>query len=228
MAHELRVGALYGAPFVNVHIGSHVGAGPEAGSGRLGEGIRSALEGARDAGSTKLVLENSAGGGDGLGSTVDELARVLEAALAAGADRARLGFCLDTAHLWASGHEISRPDVLDRVLGDFDRLLGPDLLVMVHLNDSRSPLGSRSDRHEHIGAGMIGTEGMRYVVRHPRLEQIPMYLETPGMDAGYDAVNMDRVRRLFSGEALPELPPDAFAVRSSRSRTAPRGSEEPD
>ncbi len=221
MAHELRVGTRYGAAFVNVHTGSHVGKGADAGLGRLGDGIRGALEGVPDA-STKLVLENSAGGGDGIGSTLEELSGVLEAALRAGAAQARLGFCLDTAHLWASGHEISRPDVLDAVLDDFDRLLGPEMLVMIHLNDARSPLGSRLDRHEHIGAGLIGAEGMRHLMQHPRLERVPMYLETPGMDAGYDGVNMDRVRLLFAGEPLPDLPADAFTIRNSRSRTAPR------
>ena len=222
MAHELRFGAHYAARFVNVHIGSHLGRGRDAGLERLGTGIRRTLEAVGDAtDAPRLVLENSAGGGDGLGSTLEELALILEAAVSAGSDASRLGFCLDTAHLWGAGFEISRPDVLDGVLADFDRLVGPEMLAMVHLNDSRSPLGSRTDRHEHIGAGLIGAEGLRHVVCHPRLAAVPMYLETPGMDLGYDGVNMERVRLLLAGEPLPDLPPEAFEAKSSRSRTPP-------
>lgn len=81
---------------------------------------------------------------------------------------------------------------------------------MLHLNDSRAAKGSRLDRHEHFGAGLIGPRGMQAVLTHPRLAAIPMYLETPGMDAGYDKRNMDRVRLLIAGRGLPPLPDSAF------------------
>ena len=92
---------------------------------------------------------------------------------------------------------------------------------MLHLNDSRSERGSRLDRHEHLGAGRIGERGMAHLLRHPGLVHAAYILETPGMDEGYDAVNLERARALDAGRPLAPLPPEAFEVRSSRARTAP-------
>jgi hypothetical protein len=97
---------------------------------------------------------------------------------------------------------------------------------MVHLNDSKSPLGSRLDRHEHIGAGGIGERGMAHLLTHPLLAHVPAYLETPGMDEGYDAINMARAHALASGRPLDPLPPGAMSVRGSRSRTAAQAEPE--
>jgi deoxyribonuclease-4 len=227
---ELRMAAQYHATLVNMHIGSHRGTDVETGRRRLADGIARAFVAERDAetdpegthgSSPVLVLENSAGGGDGMGTTVGDLADILETLEAAGVPTARIGVCLDTAHLWAAGHEISRPEVLDTVLADFDRRIGPQRLLMIHVNDSRAGLGSRLDRHEHIGAGHIGEDGLRHLVTHPRLAGLPMFLETPGMDEGYDLVNMDRVRALVAGEPLASLPPEAFRLRGSRAAAGP-------
>ena len=92
---------------------------------------------------------------------------------------------------------------------------------MLHLNDSRTSVGSRLDRHEHIGAGQLGVIGMSELLNHPWLKLLPTYLETPGMDTGYDAVNLERVRLVIAGQNLPKLPPEAFTARGSRTRTAP-------
>ena len=226
LANELRVGAEYGARFVAVHVGSHRGHGREQGIRRLGEGIRRVLDEApADGEGPLLVLENSAGTGDGIGSSVEDLVDILEAAARAGADGDRLGLCLDTAHLWGAGIDVADPAALDAVLRRVDAEAGPQRLAMVHLNDTRTLRGSRLDRHEHIGAGAIGASGLRHVLTHPRLAGVPTYLETPGMDVGYDAVNMDRVRLLLAGEALPDLPAEAFETRSSGSRSGPPGPE---
>ena len=225
LAAELRMAALYGARFVNMHVGSHRGTGFEAGRRRLADGVAQAFEedgvGGADATPPILVLEDSAGGGDGMGTTIDELAAILESLDAVGVPMSRIGICLDTAHLWGAGHEISRPEVLDALLADCDRRLGPQRLAMLHLNDSKAGLGSRLDRHEHIGAGRIGEIGLRHLVTHPRLAAVPMFLETPGMDEGYDAVNMERVRTLVAGEPLPPLPSEAFHLRGSRAAAGP-------
>ena len=165
-----------------------------------------------------LVLENSAGGGDGIGSTLEELAAIAEAAVQAGVAEGTFGFCLDTAHLWGAGYDLSDPAVLDEVLLRFDTLLGPQRLAMLHLNDSKVPLGSHGDRHQHLGAGAIGERGMRALLSHPRLASVPAYLETPGMDEGWDARNMERVRILIAGEALPQLDEAALELPGSRSR----------
>ena len=220
LAHELEAGRLYGARFVNVHVGSHRGTGVPAGVARLGSGLARVLERTPDTSGPLLVLENSAGGGGGLGTTVEELALVLEAAVHHGAPAERIGFCLDTAHLWSAGHDLRDPRILDRLLRDFDDAIGLQRLVIVHLNDSKAALGSRLDRHEHIGAGELGSAGMGNVLGHPDLRHAAFYLETPGMDAGYDAINMERVRLLLEGRPLPKLPPEAEHVRGSRSRRA--------
>jgi deoxyribonuclease IV len=226
LAAELRMGAAYGAAFVNVHVGSHRGDGPAAGVERLGRGLAAALDEASSVDAMPegsgawplLVLENSAGGGDGIGSTAEELAEIAEAALAAGVTEGRFGFCLDTAHLWGAGYDLADPQALDDLLVRFDRLIGPQRLSMLHLNDSKVALGSHGDRHQHIGAGMIGERGMRAVLVHPRLAAVPAYLETPGMDDGWDARNMERVRALIAGEALPVLDEAALDLPGSRSR----------
>jgi deoxyribonuclease IV len=207
LAAELRMGARYRAAFVNIHAGSHRGTDPETGMARLGLGLARALaEVPTEPGAPLLVVENSAGGGDAVGVRLEQLATILEAALREGAAEDRLGFCLDTAHLWAAGYEISRPEAVDEVLRRFDELVGADRLAMLHLNDAKAGLGSHADRHEHAGAGQIGPLGMRRLLTHERLAQVPAYLETPGMDDGFDALNMARVRLLIAGEPLPDVP----------------------
>lgn len=220
LVNELRVGAAYGARFVNVHIGSHKGTGRAAGIGRLVDGMARVLEHAGDDWPV-LVLENSAGTGDGIGSSLDDLGDIQDEAAAHGLPLERFAFCLDTAHLWGAGYDLSRPAGTDRLLERVDRLLGAGRVAMLHLNDARMVRGSRVDRHQHIGAGMIGYAGLRHLLLHPRLAGVPTYLETPGMDTGFDAVNLERVRLIIAGEALPELPPEAFSVRGTRSRSAP-------
>lgn len=219
LAAELRMATAYGAAFLNMHVGSHRGAGRPTGVARLADGLARALaEVPAGPEVPRLVLENSAGGGDGIGDTVEELEQIVEATAAAGADPARLAICLDTAHLWGAGYDISRPEVTDELLERSDELLGPERLAMIHLNDSKVALGSHADRHQHIGAGSIGAAGMRHLVTHPRLARVPTYLETPGMDEGYDALNMERVRLLIAGKRLPTLEAEALQLRGGRAR----------
>jgi len=219
LASELRAAPGYLARFVNVHIGSHRGAGVAAGTRRLADGLALTLaEVDYGPDAARIVLENSPGSGFGLGTNVDELAGILEAATARGVPGERLGFCLDTAHAWAAGIDVSDPAAIDDFLGAFDDRIGLERLVMLHLNDSKSELGSRLDRHEHLGAGRIGVAGLRHLLCHPALAHATYYLETPGMDDGYDAVNLARAREIAAGRPLAELPPEAMEVGSSRSR----------
>ena len=247
LAAELRSARRLGAALVNVHIGSHGGAGIEAGVERLGAAVRRALdaedepdpgdgpEGA-DGGDHEgpsaangapvqsapatIIFENSAGGGFGLGVDLDELAAIADVLHAAGVPDDRIGFCLDTAHAWGAGYELSDPVAIDALLDSFDERIGIDRLRLIHLNDSRSELGSRTDRHEHLGAGLIGEVGLAHVLRHTRLTDATYILETPGMDVGYDAINLARAIALARGEPLVPLPPGAFTLRGSRSRAA--------
>jgi deoxyribonuclease IV len=168
-----------------------------------------------------LVLENAPGSGDAIGATIEDLADIFNASAAAGLAMDRLGVCLDTAHLWAAGYDVATVGGVDTLVARIDEILGRERVVMLHLNDSRTTVGSKVDRHEHIGAGQMGPDAIGGVVTHPWLATLPTYLETPGMDTGYDAVNLDRVRMIVAGEKLPQLPPEAFTQRSSRSRSAP-------
>ena len=219
LAHDLRAAPGFGARFVNVHTGSHRGSGLETGIRRLAEGVARTLADAPDGQDAAiLVLENSAGGGFPVGVTIEELAATSEAIAARSIDEDRVGFCLDTAHLWSAGTCLAEPDETDATLERFDALIGLRRLRMIHLNDSKSELGSRLDRHEHVGAGAIGERGMSHLLRHPRLAHVAWYLETPGMDEGYDAVNVRRALDLAAGRPLEPLAPEAFNLRS-RSRS---------
>jgi len=169
-----------------------------------------------------FFIENSSGGGDLLGSRLEELARMLDGI---GADRERLGFCLDTAHLWGAGYDVSTADGAIAVVDRFDELIGLDRLALVHLNDSRSEFGSRADRHEHVGAGRIGPAGLGALLRDDRLRGTTFIMETPGVDEGWDAVNMRRAWLLWNGASeLPTLPPKAFQTNRRSTRMVRPGS----
>jgi deoxyribonuclease-4 len=218
LIHEVQRAPEYGARLVNTHIGSHRGGGRETGLRHIAENVAAVLAEAPDY--VRLVLENSAGGGDNLGSTVEDLAAILERV--PGSRASQLSFCLDTAHLWGAGYDVSSPEAAAAVLYRFDELIGLERLALVHLNDSRSALGSRADRHEHVGAGRIGPAGMAAFMRDPRLASgATVVLETPGVDEGYDAVNMRRAWLLYRGERLPELPPRAFRLNRRSTRVGP-------
>jgi deoxyribonuclease IV len=213
---EVQRAPLYGATLVNTHIGSHRGLGREAGFRRIVENVRAVL--AETPPSVRLVLENSSGGGDLLGSRLEELAAILEA-VGDGTDQ--LAFCLDTAHLWGAGYDVSIAAGVAAVLDRFDELIGLERLPMIHLNDSRSLLGSLTDRHEHVGAGRIGAVGLGALLRDTRLAGVTFIMETPGADEGWDAVNLRRAWMLWNGaEELPMLPPKAFKVTRRSTRTA--------
>ena len=230
LAGELAGAPAFGARYINVHIGSHRGTGVEVGMARLVDGIAEVLarnegtgEGADDRSAERpmLVLENSVGGGGGLGTSLDELGAIAALLETRGVHRGDVGFCLDLAHAWGAGIDVGDPAVVDAFLAGFDARIGLDRLVLVHLNDTRSALGSRSDRHEHLAAGRIPAEGLAHVLRHPRLIDATYILETPGMDAGYDAINMGRARALWAGKPLRPLPKRAFELAgSARSRMA--------
>ena len=222
LASDLRAAPGFRGRFVNVHIGSHRGAGVAAGTDRLADGLALTLSEVDDSPDAAMIaLENSPGSGFGLGTNVTELAEIAEAVAARGLPPERIGFCLDTAHAWAAGIDVSEPTAIDTFLADFDDRIGLDRLVMIHLNDSKSELGSRLDRHEHLGAGRIGARGIGHLLRHPALGHVTYYLETPGMDEGYDAVNVARAYDIAACRPLADLPPEAMNLRGSRAKSGP-------
>jgi deoxyribonuclease-4 len=222
LRHEVRRAPAYGASLVNTHIGSHRGEGPDAGLSRIASVVLDVLVDV-PAG-VRLVLENSAGGGDTVGSRIEELAAILDAV---GGSAAQLAFRLDTAPRGELA-DISTPDGAAAVLDRFDALIGLDRLALIHLNDSKSALGSRSDRHEHLGAGRIGAMGLAAFLRDPRLPgRTTLVMETPGVDEGYDAVNLRRSWLLHGGaDALPTLPAAALRHTRRSTRAAQSGEKE--
>lgn len=191
LAVEIERCGVLGIPFLVLHPGSHVGSGEEAGLARAAKGLDEALLPAPDG--VQVLLETTAGQGTNLGCRFEHLARILEEARCTD----RLGVCLDTCHVLAAGYEIRDARSYRKTLRDLDRAVGLDRLHGIHVNDSKTGLGSRKDRHEHIGRGHLGTEPFRLLLNDRRLRGIPMVLETPkGEDLAEDRENLSTLRGL--------------------------------
>jgi len=142
-----------------------------------------------------LLLENTAGTKNSMGSSFEEIATIIDAFDAL---RPRLGICLDTCHLFAAGYELRTPEGLQATLNQFQELIGLERLMLLHINDCRGAMGSHLDRHEHIGLGQIGENGFRLILRHPSLKDLPMVLETPVDSRRNDVANLQAARKLAS------------------------------
>jgi deoxyribonuclease-4 len=181
-----------GADGVVFHIGSHLGAGFEAGLARIVPALEQVLE--RCADDTWLLMENTAGAGGTIGRSLEELAIIFEAL----DQHERLGICLDSCHLYASGVDVGDRATLDELLDELDMRIGLDRLRALHANDSKAPLGSNRDRHENIGQGLIG-ERLGAFVSHPELQDLPVVLEVPGADGkGPNAAEVRKLRELHA------------------------------
>jgi deoxyribonuclease-4 len=189
---ELDRCALLGIPYLVTHAGAHMGAGEETGLDRIAASLDQVLD-ARPPG-VWVLLETTAGQGTGLCYKFEQIGHVLGKMQHAD----RVAVCLDTCHVFAAGYDITQPDGYEAMIGDFDRAVGLDRLKVVHLNDSKKGLGSRVDRHEHIGQGSIGLDGFRLLLNDTRLAGRPMVLETEKGDANeWDAVNLATLRGLL-------------------------------
>ncbi len=181
-----------GIPWLVLHPGSHRGAGEEAGIAAIAESLN-ALFGKTKGYKNAILLETTAGQGQTLGRTFEELSAMYGLVK----DKERVGFCYDTCHTFCAGYDISTKERYESVFDSFDRLLGLDRLKAFHLNDSKTPLGSRKDRHEMIGRGEIGIEPFRMLVNDKRFRDVPMILETPkGPDLKEDVENLALLRSL--------------------------------
>lgn len=181
--------AQIGADYLVMHVGSHRGSGEAAGIARVAEALNRALE--NPAGRVMVLLENTAGSGQGLGYSFEQLQ-----AMRQGVERkARVGVCLDTAHLLAAGFPIHTTEGLEETLERFDRVIGFSHLKAMHLNDSKAAFNSRVDRHWHIGNGHIGLDAMRRIVQQPTLRNLPLILETPKNSPDDDPRNLAIVRQ---------------------------------
>jgi deoxyribonuclease-4 len=193
MAEELVRAQQLGLPFLVLHPGAHMGMGTEAGLAKVVSSLDRLLEESAK-NPVRIALEVTAGQGTTLGRTFEELACLLDQVKRT----ERLCICLDTAHLFAGGHDISTEAGIKQTFARFDKLIGRDRLAALHLNDSKTALGSRVDRHEHIGKGKIGIEAFRYLMTQPRFRKIPKVLETPkGNEMKEDVENMALLRSLM-------------------------------
>ncbi len=191
-----RAGALK-IPHVNTHIGAHLGQGIEQGLERVVEALERVLASpqAKSAPDVKILLENCSGEGSELGARFEELGFVLQN-INKNKNNRRVGVCLDTCHAFAAGYDLTTPQGLEKTLTELERTVGLERVALIHLNDSKFPLGSRRDRHEHIGQGPIGSEGFRLIVNHLALRDKPFILETPKDDEQSDPTNLARIRAL--------------------------------
>jgi deoxyribonuclease-4 len=180
-----------GADAIVTHVGSHQGAGFAPGLARVKAALQRALDEVGES-PVRVLLENTAGAGGTMGVDFAQLAAMIDSV---GGD-ARVGLCLDTAHLFEAGFDLRTPDGLEAALADLDSTCGLDRLVCLHLNDSKTPLGSNRDRHENIGDGDLGLDAFGRLVNHPALADLPGILEVPGVTG--DGPDRDNVQRLLA------------------------------
>ena len=190
-----RADLLLPDPYLIIHPGAHTGAGEEYGIQRIIRALNIILEKSADLNlKTMILLEDTAGSGTHLGYTFYQLKRMVEEAK----DRKKIGICFDTCHAFAAGYDLSHQEGVEQTLEEIDKYLSLDQLKVIHLNDSKFPLGSRKDRHMHIGKGYIGLEGFKVLVNHKYLKDLPFILETPKHDEKDDLKNINLVKSLVS------------------------------
>ena len=191
LCEDLRRAEVLGIPFLVVHIGSRVSLSEDEAVKKVIKGLKKALS--KVPNQVQILLENTAGQGTELGSRFSQIQQIISSVN----NKARIGICLDTAHAFQAGYDLSSRKGLDDALSEFDRSIGLHNLHLLHLNDSKTPLGSHSDRHWHIGKGCIGLEGFRNIVNHPQLIHLPGIMETPRQDFKDDLRNMKVMRSLI-------------------------------
>ncbi len=190
IATDLERAEQLGAQYLIIHIGHRLESSENEAIEAVSRGINQALERVKN--SVILLLENTAGQGSEIGNTFEQIKKIIDGV----EEKNRMGVCLDTAHSFEAGYDLSKKDGIERTLQSFDQTIGLSRLQLLHLNDSKTPLESRKDRHWHIGEGYIGVEGFRYLVNHPLLRHLPGIMETPRKDTVEDLKNMKVIRSL--------------------------------
>lgn len=193
LACEMERSGALGLSFVVLHPGSHRGAGESEGIRKVADAIVSVFD-KMEGPTPRLLLETTAGQGTSLGHRFEQLADILDRVRRPG----QTGVCLDTSHIFAAGYDIRTPSSYRETMNRFDDIIGMDRLKLMHLNDSKKELGTRVDRHAHIGRGYIGADAFRLIMNDSRLAGIPKILETPKEKGGkdWDAVNLKVLRQM--------------------------------
>ncbi len=190
LADELVRAEALGIPFVVTHLGHHLGAGSDAGEARVIAAFDRVMSSAPPG--VTLLVENTAGEKNSVGSRFDSIGRIIEGCACPG----RLGVCLDTCHAFGAGYDLRSRDGIEEALAVFDDTIGLEQLRAVHCNDSKGSLGSGLDRHEHVGLGAIGEEGFRLLFHRPELAHLPFICETPEDGQRDGTGNIAKVREL--------------------------------
>jgi len=184
-----RCGQL-GIPYIVTHLGSHLGKGTEIGLKNIVSAINLAIS--ENNNEVILLLENTAGTKNSMGSTFEEIKSIFDGL----EEKKRAGICFDTAHAFATGYDLRTAETVNSTFARFDEVLGLNLLKVIHLNDSLFELGAGKDRHEHIGMGHIGEAGFKAIFKHQVLRELPFIMETPIDDRRGDVESMRKVREL--------------------------------
>ena len=194
---EMTRAETLGIPYLIVHPGSHKGKGEESGMRKIADSLNHCFDQCRDF-AVKVLLESTAGQGDTLGYTFEQLAEIRSRVEAS----ERTGFCLDTCHLFAAGYDLRDATSYSATMKALDAVIKAADVGIIHANDSKKELGSRRDRHAHIGEGHIGIEGFANLVNDARFKETPFIIETPG-GPEKDQENLARLRGLVTQEVLP-------------------------
>ncbi len=190
LSSELERCNTLGIEYVVTHIGSHLGTGLEKGLDRVVKACNAALSNSSN--NTMIILENTAGTKNNVGSKFDELKYIFDNVN----DKSRIGFCFDTCHAFAAGYDLSTSKSVIDTLKKFNQIIGLKYLKVVHLNDSKGELGNGLDRHQHIGRGFIGENGFRELLKNSTIKQLPLILETPIDETFDDEYNINKIYSL--------------------------------
>jgi deoxyribonuclease-4 len=207
LVQEIQLAASLRLSFIVLHPGAHLGAGEDAGIKQVGAGLDEVICATKSL-PVRIALENTAGQGTNLGYRVAHLAAIYDRV----SQPRRLGLCLDTAHFFAAGYDIRTPKGWNAALAEVDSLIGLAQVLAFHLNDSKTALGSRVDRHEHIGRGMIGKRAFRHIVNDERFKNHPGCLETPKSEDLHEDVENLAILRSLAGRRRGRLVTDEDVV----------------
>lgn len=181
---DLERGSKLGAKYLMTHLGSATDLGPKKALEKVIEGVRKILDGYQ--GTTQFLIEMSAGAGNIIGDTFEEIGQIIESL-----SQFKIGVCFDTCHAFTSGYDLRNKESVKKTFDKFDRIISLEKLKLIHANDSKTDLGSHIDRHEHIGYGKIGREGFYSLIHHPKLNAVNLIIETPK-----DGKNVDDIKIL--------------------------------
>lgn len=194
LSHELTRSSALNIPYVVLHPGSHMGQGIPESIKRIADSINNIFD-SIPLSKTRLLLETTAGQGTNIGHTFEQIASIMEKVK----HKEQIGTCLDTCHIFAAGYDIRTRDAYMNSMAEFDDIIGFENLYFIHANDSKKAFGSRVDRHEHVGKGLIGPEGFGFLMNDDRFARIPKIIETPKTEDGkdYDQINLNLLRSLI-------------------------------